>query len=208
VPDDGEVAMPKTRWAGLAWALAAVTPATVEALLAWPGTLPAASWLAGASNGLNILYVSCGGFALLLTPTGRLPSRRWRWWAWVAAVFVAASALDPVPFYPDHPEIGSPLGVQAMAEPPLDLVIPAAGVVVLVALGLGQFLDRDSSLAVGAATLGLAAVFRPARRVGWFAAGGLGLRNRRAAAVQGVRPRPRLRRRAGGGHRHPAGLGR
>ncbi|MFL6252922.1 MAG: hypothetical protein ACJ75N_20795, partial [Actinomycetes bacterium] len=90
--------------------------------------------LAGASNGLNILYVSCGGFALLLTPTGRLPSRRWRWWAWVAAVFVAASALDPVPLYPDHPEIGSPLGVQAMAEPPLDLVIPAAGVVVLVAL--------------------------------------------------------------------------
>jgi hypothetical protein len=90
--------------------------------------------LAGASNGLNILYVSCGGFALLLTPTGRLPSRRWRWWAWAAAVFVAASALDPVPLYPDHPEIGSPLGVQAMAEPPLDLVIPAAGVVVLVAL--------------------------------------------------------------------------
>jgi hypothetical protein len=126
---------------------------------------------------------------LLLTPTGRLPSRRWRWWAWVAAaaaaVFVAASALDPVPLYPDHPEIGSPLSVQAMAEPPLDLVIPAAGVVVLVALGLGQLLGRDSSLAVGAATLGPAAVFRPACRVGWFAAGGLGLHNRCAAAVQG-----------------------
>jgi hypothetical protein len=34
----------------------------------------------------------------------------------------------------EHPEIGSPIGVQAWAEPPLDVLIPAAGVVVLVAL--------------------------------------------------------------------------
>ncbi|MFL6220004.1 MAG: hypothetical protein ACJ742_15920 [Actinomycetes bacterium] len=130
--------MPETRWAGLAWALwllallGLAATAWLDRLLGWPGrSRPRAG---RASNGLNILYVSCGGFALPLTPTGRLPSRRWRWWAWAAAVFVAASALDPVPLYPDHPEIGSPLGVQAMAEPPLDLVIPAAGVVVLVAL--------------------------------------------------------------------------
>jgi hypothetical protein len=211
MPEVGEVAMPKTRWAGLAgalwvltllglattawldrllgqagrpelaWlgagnaasALAAVIAATVGAVVAgrrprhpvgwlllamglsvslsavgssykWhglvarPGTLPAASWLAGPSNGLNILYVSFAGFVLLLTPTGRLPSRRWRWWAGAAAaaavVFVAASVVDPVPMYPEYPEIGSPLGVQAMAEPPLDALLPAAGVVVLVAL--------------------------------------------------------------------------
>ena len=47
---------------------------------AQPGSLPAASYLAGLTNGLNIVYVACAGFVLLLTPTGTLPSRRWRWW--------------------------------------------------------------------------------------------------------------------------------
>jgi hypothetical protein len=38
-----------------------------------PGALPAASYLAGLANGLNIVYLSCAGFILLLTPTGTLP---------------------------------------------------------------------------------------------------------------------------------------
>jgi hypothetical protein len=107
-------------------------------LVARPGTLPAASYLVGFSNGLNIVSISCAGFVLLLTPTGSLPSRRWRWWARVAAaaavVFVAASVVDPMPVYPEYPGIGNPFGVPALAEPPLDALIPAAGVVVLVAL--------------------------------------------------------------------------
>jgi hypothetical protein len=107
-------------------------------LVARPGTLPAASYLVGFSNGLNIVSISCAGFVLLLTPTGSLPSRRWRWWARVAAaaavVFVAASVVDPMPLYPEYPGIGNPFGVPALAEPPLDGLIPAAGLVVLVAL--------------------------------------------------------------------------
>jgi hypothetical protein len=107
-------------------------------LVARPGTLPAASYLVGFSNGLNIISISCAGFVLLLTPTGSLPSRHWRWWARVAAaaavVFVAASVVDPMPVYPEYPGIGNPFGVPALAEPPLDALIPAAGVVVLVAL--------------------------------------------------------------------------
>jgi len=107
-------------------------------LVARPGTLPAASYLAGFSNGLNIVSISCAGFVLLLTPTGSLPSRRWRWWARVAAaaavVFVAASVVDPMPVYPEYPGIGNPFGVAALAEPPLDALIPAAGLIVLVAL--------------------------------------------------------------------------
>ena len=107
-------------------------------LVARPGTLPAASYLVGFSNGLNIVSISCAGFVLLLTPTGSLPSRHWRWWARVAAaaavVFVAASVVDPMPVYPEYPGIGNPFGVPALAEPPLDTLIPAAGLVVLVAL--------------------------------------------------------------------------
>jgi hypothetical protein len=105
---------------------------------AQPGSLPAASYLAGLTNGLNIVYVACAGFVLLLTPTGTLPSRRWRWWARAAAaaagVFVVASALTLRPVYPEYPDIVSPIGVPALDEPPLGVVIPLAGLVVLVAL--------------------------------------------------------------------------
>ena len=110
-------------------------------LAARPGALPAAGYLAGLFRGLNIVSISCAGFVLLLTPTGTLPSRRWRWWARAAAAatggFVLASALTPRPVYPEHPDIGSPIGVPALAESPLDVVVPLAGLVVLVALVIG-----------------------------------------------------------------------
>jgi hypothetical protein len=112
-------------------------------LVARPGTLPAAGYLAGLANGINIVYVSCAGFILLLTPTGTLPSRRWRWWARVAAaaavVFVLGEVFSTKPLYPQYPEVGSPIGVQALAEPPLDLVVPLAGLIVLVALVAGAW---------------------------------------------------------------------
>jgi hypothetical protein len=118
-------------------------------LVARPGALPAASYLAGFAGGLNIVPLSCAGFVLLLTPTGTLPSARWRWWARVAAaaavVFVLAAALSPQPVYPEYPDIRSPIGVEALGEPPLHtLLIPAAGLVVLVALvvGAGSLVGR------------------------------------------------------------------
>ena len=112
-------------------------------LVARPGSLPAADYLAGLGSGINIVFVSCAGFILLLTPTGTLPSRRWRWWARVAAaaavLFVLGGVFSTQPLYPEYPEVGSPIGVPALAEPPLDLVVPVAGVVVLVALVAGAW---------------------------------------------------------------------
>jgi hypothetical protein len=110
-------------------------------LVARPGALPAADWLAGLANGGVFTYLSCTGFILLLTPTGSLPSPRWRWWARVAAAGLVLAFLTAVlsshPLYPEYPEIGNPLGVAALDRGPLALVFPVGALVILIALVVG-----------------------------------------------------------------------
>jgi MFS family permease len=130
-------------WLLLGVGLALVGSLLVQAyvdygLLARPGSLPAARYLAGFAYGTVLIWVSCAGFVLLLTPTGKLPSPRWRWWARIAAaapvVMVVGSAVQPDPLAPEYS--GNPLAVPVLAGV---LVVPAvAGVViVLVALLVG-----------------------------------------------------------------------
>jgi hypothetical protein len=117
-------------------------------LVARPGALPAADYLAGFHLGLTLIWLSCAGFVLLLTPTGKLPSRRWRWWARVAAaaaaVWLLGSVVHPAPLYPEYPGIGNPLAIPVLPRPLLDAAIPLAGAVVLVALvvGAGSLVGR------------------------------------------------------------------
>jgi hypothetical protein len=101
-------------------------------LVVRPGSLPGAAYLPGfAVLGFTVMALACAGFVLLLTPTGKLPSPRWRWWARLAAaapvVVVLGSVVQPDPLAPDYH--GNALAVPALARM---LVVPTvAGIVVV-----------------------------------------------------------------------------
>jgi hypothetical protein len=106
-------------------------------LVARPGTLPAASYLAGPGVGMFILILSLAAFILLLTPTGSPPSPRWRWPARTVAAATAlgllAAVTYPRPLEPEYPGPGNPLSVPAL-EAVLGVAFPASALVVLVGL--------------------------------------------------------------------------
>jgi hypothetical protein len=126
-------------WLLLGLGLLAVVNGVVSGYVAYgvvarPGALPAAGYLAGVSNGIQVLWVACVSFILLLTPTGSLPSPRWRWWARLAAaapvLLVVLSAVDPQPLLPEHPEVGNPLAVPV----PAGLLLAVAAVAAVIVL--------------------------------------------------------------------------
>jgi hypothetical protein len=102
----------------LAWAAVATGYANYGAL-ARPGALPAAGY-AALYHGVNVLLLAaCLSFVLLLTPTGSLPSARWRWWARVAAAapLLAAVSVAMLPFESPYGSVANPLEVPALAGP-------------------------------------------------------------------------------------------
>jgi hypothetical protein len=111
------------------------------------GGLPAASYLSGFYNSGTVLMMACISFVALLTPTGSLPSPRWRWWARVVAaatvVLVVAAALDPHPLVPEDPTFENPL-----AAPPALVGLLAAAAVASAAILLAGLVVAAGSLVV------------------------------------------------------------
>jgi hypothetical protein len=68
-------------------------------LVARPGAVPGARWAATYSPATLYLGFVCVGYVLLLTPSGTLPSPRWRWWARLVAagpvLFLLALTAGP-----------------------------------------------------------------------------------------------------------------
>jgi hypothetical protein len=83
-----------------------------------PGALPAARFVALYGPAILGPVLGCIGFTLLLTPTGSLPSPRWRWWARVMVatpvVSLVATLLLPNSLNSDYQALDNPLALRAL----------------------------------------------------------------------------------------------
>jgi hypothetical protein len=102
---------------GLSLSAAGVAVAYTNYGVARAGGAPAAGLVALYLPATIVTAMACSGFILLLTPTGALPSSRWRWWVGVTAatpvVLLLAVTLGPGPGDHVAQAVDSPLDLQA-----------------------------------------------------------------------------------------------
>jgi hypothetical protein len=97
---------------------------------------PAAGLVARYVPATIVTAMACNGFALLLTPTGRLPSSGWRWWAGITAatpvVLLGVVTLSPTPGDRLVEAVDSPLDLRGLDDG-LQIAYQAAFAVIIVA---------------------------------------------------------------------------
>jgi hypothetical protein len=137
---------------------------------AHPGAAPAVGLVARWMPTAIVLASSCLGFVLLLTPTGTLPSPRWRWWVGITVATLVALplvvTLAPGPSGPPVQPVASPQDLHAFggvllvaylaAMAVTDLALLAAAASLVVRFRRARGIERQQLRWVALATVVLA----------------------------------------------------
>jgi len=122
------------------------------ALLAQPDSLPAGEamvwivcWVLPIINGLTVFYI-------LLFPTGRLPSRRWRWLGWLTVAFVAVgvilAAFSPGALLGILGPIRNPLGIEGFSNAYYEAILFIMAPLLTAAAALAAFIRLRRAIGV------------------------------------------------------------
>jgi hypothetical protein len=122
---------------GLSLSAAGVTLATTNYGVAHAA--PAAGLVARYVPATVVVAMACNGLTLLVTPTGRLPSPRWRWWAGIIAatpvLLLGVVTLSPRPGDRLIEAVDSPLDLRALDGGLLVAYQAASAVIILAFVG-------------------------------------------------------------------------
>ena len=125
----------------------------IYALLARPNLLPAGEAFAWIDTWILPILIALDVFTFLLFPTGRLPSRRWRWLGWLTVAFVFVGAISGA--FTSGPvdglgSIRNPLGIEgftsgykAVLYPMAPFLFAAAALSVFVRLRRATGVERQ-----------------------------------------------------------------
>jgi hypothetical protein len=91
----------------------------IYTLLAHPNSLPVGEALAWIASWILPPIIGLQVFSFLLFPTGKLPSKRWRWLAWLTVAFVIVGVISSAFSFGANAGLGpipNPLGIEGFSN--------------------------------------------------------------------------------------------
>src|SRR5215203_4287608 len=123
----------------------------IYALLAQPDLSPAGEAMAWISSWMLPIIIGFSVFFILLSPTGSLPSRRWRWVTWLTVAFVLVGAISGA--FSSGPVDGlgpirNPLGMEGFSNVYNSIIYTMVATFLLVAAASSVFVRLRRAIGV------------------------------------------------------------